>query len=1343
MEYLTAEERLVAKMSSDDDLDDSDDSSEELDYDPQPPIYRRSPRSEASSSRSIFGRKGADSSASIPDPELYIEQFNNQSELGSAISSQSFHDSGTVRITPAAVCWALMEWLGPQVQGRQLEDGVEMSHPNSKIRNIEAALTIIEELNGSSDPENPDYVDTAQETEQRCGLHECSRTGCKASNHVRFWNTHFGQARETTVVFNTQAVQKLKLDRRDQYRTNVRKSLALHNVHLQNECDGQRERAVVLRQVLAMQEAEKERIEKIRLLRIEEEVAARERVQNQQHAIMLMERERRERMELYEDRYEVLKQQRSFEEEKRLVVRMENEERARRVMVQRRAQDQAEESTMEDRRNNQAMVRMMQEVEKLRRQTEVNTRQLSREYEYSVTYTMPMLGLDLETDYYGHVSVKEDRQVKLWELMEPHRRDGGAYYRHRETREETRERPHSRYPDSVTKGDILIGINDQSVDGWSFVLTLERLKKAKPSSLASRKPLTLHFRKAQHQGRTTRHYHTVVPWRKATSKAQAPVNTVVTVGTPGGHDAVVRSPLSLTLYDILHGSFEVFNFLRVPPSAEKMAAILDELDCLVPSTSASASLGSTHHTSHSNAPAPATFPLALRSVEQSQFYTAAQRRRCFTEPEFVREWRRFSAECNLELSSSEHARMLRCFRAEISAREVSTSNDGPAFYAVLTSWPSSSGVLHDHNQVHGKQSVVKGMVVTHVSVGSGSNGGHTRGLSAAQVQELLNSRARPMQIVFAHTGSASGSSASSWWSSPSKILKSAVTSPLASPEQSVLNAPSNWTTRTGYNQGPNTTTQLNRSSAEVIGAQLQTAQVENEIEAAGHHNRIGSTVNSSAIGKGWSPDEMQVFLAMQESEEQQLFLQMTPAARAKYTTEHGGSMSVDWQQRQQQWRENAAQMSASMDPTSNSVFTQLSEEQRLVLHELSHQGRANELDGEVFRLLDMVPATAVQRRVDSISMSRGAHLNMGEAEARRYLRLPSRLRTVYLALPAAEQRRMLTLEYMEMEQELVILTDAGRPASPGQTEHKGGGVDRNGPRRVAKFDAVGGSSSHQDPVREPTVATTPMYARGPTVTTTEMQRSVSVHGYDQLVRGYDQSVRGYDHGYDQHAYEVGDGRSRLFEERRSVPFFEDTLPIATAQQQQTPYTAQQQQTQYAAAAYRVSPRENYQTASSSQRPHVERQKAYVPDGWDAAPTEPTHGTYDSYSNFYPQANRYEAGGYARTDGAGGHDLADYRDLLLMACADGKLVGAEEERLAKYRAKYGVPMWQHYELLDEITASSSSSGLGSFLGQGQAGNSAMSQRPASNTTLKSRRGSSPKKIQHGSFSRITQFLHGEA
>jgi hypothetical protein len=44
----------------------------------------------------------------------------------------------------------------------------------------------------------------------------------------------------------------------------------------------------------------------------------------------------------------------------------------------------------------------------------------------------------------------------------------------------------------------------------------------------------------------------------------------------------------------------------------------------------------------------------------------------------------------------------------------------------------------------------------------------------------------------------------------------------------------------------------------------------------------------------------------------------------------------------------------------------------------------------------------------------------------------------------------------------------------------------------------------------------------------------------------------------------------------------------------------------------------------------------------------------------------------------------YRDLLTMACADGWIDSSEDQRLAEGRARYGVSMWQHDELLAEVT-----------------------------------------------------------
>ena len=92
--------------------------------------------------------------------------------------------------------------------------------------------------------------------------------------------------------------------------------------------------------------------------------------------------------------------------------------------------------------------------------------------------------------------------------------------------------------------------------------------------------------------------------------------------------------------------------------------------------------------------------------------------------------------------------------------------------------------------------------------------------------------------------------------------------------------------------------------------------------------------------------------------------------------------------------------------------------------------------------------------------------------------------------------------------------------------------------------------------------------------------------------------------------------------------------------------------------------------------------------------------------------------------------------------------SEEERLAKHRGKYRVPLWQHRQIVQEAAAAAvagrqatSRGEVGVGVGESAAG---LYQRSHTPSTRQQRRGSSsPKKIQQGSFSRLSRLLHGEA
>jgi uncharacterized tellurite resistance protein B-like protein len=50
------------------------------------------------------------------------------------------------------------------------------------------------------------------------------------------------------------------------------------------------------------------------------------------------------------------------------------------------------------------------------------------------------------------------------------------------------------------------------------------------------------------------------------------------------------------------------------------------------------------------------------------------------------------------------------------------------------------------------------------------------------------------------------------------------------------------------------------------------------------------------------------------------------------------------------------------------------------------------------------------------------------------------------------------------------------------------------------------------------------------------------------------------------------------------------------------------------------------------------------------------------------------------------EVSSYRDLLAMACADGWLTSSEDQRLAQARAKYGISMAEHEQLMAVVTGS---------------------------------------------------------
>jgi hypothetical protein len=120
---------------------------------------------------------------------------------------------------------------------------------------------------------------------------------------------------------------------------------------------------------------------------------------------------------------------------------------------------------------------------------------------YSVTYTDSHLGLVLETDMYGQAVVKLD-QRKV-------------------------ERPGS-HASQITVGDMVIGVNDESVESWSFTDTLEHIRELR-QVVSTAAPITLWFAKVEVQGRTTDHYYLNQQQR---SRESSPIRGRSREGTP-------------------------------------------------------------------------------------------------------------------------------------------------------------------------------------------------------------------------------------------------------------------------------------------------------------------------------------------------------------------------------------------------------------------------------------------------------------------------------------------------------------------------------------------------------------------------------------------------------------------------------------------------------------------------------------------------------------------------------------------------------------------------------------------------------------------------------------------
>jgi hypothetical protein len=136
--------------------------------------------------------------------------------------------------------------------------------------------------------------------------------------------------------------------------------------------------------------------------------------------------------------------------------------------------------------------------------------------EYSVTFTRQVLGLVMETDFYGHSAVKYNMNdtagvVGYFDLAHKGR--------------------NNMYVDHIQEGDMLVGINEQVVEGWSFRLIKERLNRTKS------RPVVLHFRRPEAAGRTMNHYHNVLQtWgspRMKIPNPKSPVQHAVPVGLQG------------------------------------------------------------------------------------------------------------------------------------------------------------------------------------------------------------------------------------------------------------------------------------------------------------------------------------------------------------------------------------------------------------------------------------------------------------------------------------------------------------------------------------------------------------------------------------------------------------------------------------------------------------------------------------------------------------------------------------------------------------------------------------------------------------------------------------------